>query len=109
MTEQLQKFLEDSLPQPNTRGSHHSIATVDSYLGDMIINNTGMAFINGVPIRDIMRGLRMKIHQLIGLTVCCFHYSWKFVVAVEVCIYMNERCIIDKKIEKSTKRDETSS
>ncbi|XP_063938732.1 uncharacterized protein LOC108199324 isoform X4 [Daucus carota subsp. sativus] len=67
VTDQLQKFLEDALPQPKTGGSMYTVGVGDSMLGAMIIRKTGLCVRSARLISDVMRGLRMKIDQLIGL------------------------------------------
>ncbi|KAK1350666.1 hypothetical protein POM88_054615 [Heracleum sosnowskyi] len=68
LTPKLLNFINDSLPQPKKAGSHHSITTLDPQLTQMITRKTRLGLQYGVLIRDVMRGLRMKIHEFIGLT-----------------------------------------
>ncbi|KAL1806043.1 rRNA 2'-O-methyltransferase fibrillarin 1-like isoform X1 [Daucus carota subsp. sativus] len=67
VTDQLQKFLEDALPQPKMGGSRYTVGVGDSMLGARIIRKTGLCVRSARLISDVMRGLRMKINQLIGL------------------------------------------
>ncbi|KAK1359259.1 hypothetical protein POM88_043733 [Heracleum sosnowskyi] len=68
LTPQLLNFIKDSLPQPKTAGSRHSITTLDPQLAQMITSKTRLGLQYGVLTQNVMRGLRMKIHEFIGLT-----------------------------------------
>ncbi|KAL6582865.1 Small subunit processome complex component [Orobanche minor] len=67
VTEQLQKFLLDCLPQPSTGGSRYCIATCDAALGSEISRKTGLASRSAILINDVTRSLREKIDKFLGL------------------------------------------
>lgn len=64
VTEKLKKFLEDNFPRPTY---HYRLGTSDALMGGQIVRKTGLGSQSAVLIDDVLRGLREKIDQLIGL------------------------------------------
>ncbi|KAK1369050.1 hypothetical protein POM88_035142 [Heracleum sosnowskyi] len=61
----LENFLKKNIPQ--SKRYRCSVAPSNSHLAEMILRKTGHDCQNGIMIDDVMRGLRDKIHKLVGL------------------------------------------
>ncbi|KAL6512993.1 Small subunit processome complex component [Orobanche hederae] len=67
VTEHLEKFLFDCLPQPSSGGSCYRIATCGAALGSRILLKTRLACQSSILINDVTHGLREKIDKFLGL------------------------------------------
>ena len=82
MTDKLRGFIERNFPRPTYL--RYSLGVSDGILGEEIVTKTGVGCRSAIILNDVMRGLRGKIHQFIGLEVCCSYF--KLSLTTHICL-----------------------